>query len=547
MTLMLRFLPLLLATLALACQSRPPKRDLATPGDAPTSSAKALEARGTKPDNAYGPPGQVLNRFAYIPPQCYARTQAVSGKPARNPCFTCHIDSAAPNYVADGELQLLRKLPSGALKNAWLNLFDPPVRRMPAVTDEAVLRHVRASNYFVDGRVALADALRSLPAAWDGQGDGRWDGFVPDVEYRFDEDGFDLRADGTETGWRAFAYYPLPGAFMPTNGSAGDVLIRLPAAFRQDASGKPDRSVYVANLAIVEALVRATRGRAAALHYVGKARALEESGEQPIAPGLFPVGTEFFHTVRYLDVTDTGDVVPAARLKELRYAKKQRWYTPADLKAVVEGEAREQAKSEDGSRPVLWAFDRGIDNGQGWNLQGFIEDASGSLRPQTFEESAYCAGCHGGVGRTTDSIFSFSRRLSGDAPSHGWFHFSQRGLAGVPEPRLGDGSYEYSEYLRQARGGDDYGENEEVRRRFFGQAGELRPEALAKLHRDVTWLLLPSPERALGLDRAYLATVREQSFTRGRDTLPAALHEVMAQATPDERTGVTRALRWFRN
>src|SRR5262249_14987992 len=159
-----------------------------------------------------------------------------------------------------------------------------------------------------------------------------------------------------------------------------------------------------------------------AMHYVGQARALEDSGLFPVAPGLFPTGTEFFHSVRYLDTTDAREVVPAAHLKELRYAKKVRWYNPADLKVIVEGEAREQAKTADGSHPVLWAFDHGIDNGQGWYFQGFIEAADGSLRPQTFEETAYCAGCHGGVGRTTDSIFSFSRKLPASAPGRGWFH-----------------------------------------------------------------------------------------------------------------------------
>src|SRR5262249_52714863 len=157
----------------------------------------------------------------------------------------------------------------------------------------------------------------------------------------------------------AFAHYPLPGAFIPTNGSAGDVLIRLDPVLRQNAAGAPDHAVYVANLAIVEALItradvlvaeldeaqldtdldldgrlgvaqrvafRAGPHETTPMHYAGKARELEKSGQFPILPGLFPVGTEFFHTVRYLDVTDQGEVEPAARLKELRYAKKVRWY-----------------------------------------------------------------------------------------------------------------------------------------------------------------------------------------------------------------------------
>lgn len=538
------------------------------PAAALASSAAAI--------NPYGPPGDVPNHFAYIPPQCYAKSSPRHGTRARNPCYTCHTDSASPNFVADGELQLIRRLPSGALQNLWRNLFEPASSRLPLSSEEEAWRAVRSSNYLVAGRLVLADALRSLPAAWDGQKDGSWDGFVPDVWFNFDAQGFDRGPDGAPTGWRAFTSYPLPGAFLPTNGSAGDVLIRLDPVFRQDTSGELDSQAYVANLAIVEASIKRAdvlidslderrlgtdldldghlgfasrvvfregpRG-STPMHYAGKARALEAAGQLAIAPGLFPVGTELFHTVRYLDVTETGDVVPAARLKELRYARKMRWFEPRDLKAVVEGEAREQAKTADGSRPVLWAFDHGIDNGQGWYFQGFIEAADGSLRPQTFEETAYCAGCHGGVGRTTDSIFSFSRKLASDAPSRGWFHFTQRGLAGVAEPRTRAGVYEYSQYLQQAQAGDDFAENVEVLERFFDERGALRPAALSRLHADVTYLLLPSPQRALALDRAYLATVREQAFSHGRDTVIDGLRNLLAAAAPEERTGVQVAIR----
>ncbi|HVY25395.1 MAG TPA: hypothetical protein VHB79_02545 [Polyangiaceae bacterium] len=570
----MRYSVLLAAATLVACQGATKRGS--EQRAAPLVAAKVLLPAGAAPapvtaGNPYGPPGAVSNHFAYIPPQCYAKVEASAGKRARNPCYTCHTDSVPPNYVGDGELQLTRSLPSGARENPWSNLSAPAPGRVPNPTDDELRRFVRTSNYLIDGRIALAEALRSLPAAWDGQGDGKWDGFVPDVWYRLDEQGFDHAPDGAANGWRAFTAYPLPGAFMPTNGSAGDVLIRLAPAFRQNAAGAPDAAVYVANLAIVEALITRADvpidaldeqplgvdldqdGRLAVarrvvfrvgshgttpMHYVGRAHVLEASGELPIAPGLFPVGTEFFHTVRYLDVTDTGQVVPAAHLKELRYAKKMRWYAGADLKAIIEGEAREQSKTEDGSHPVLWSFDHGIDNGQGWYLQGFIEAADGALRPQTFEETAYCAGCHGGVGRTTDSIFSFARKLGSGAANRGWFHFSQRGLSGVPEPRSRTGVYEYSQYLQQAQGGDDYAENDEVQRRFFDERGAVRPAALAQLHADVTQLLLPSPERALALDRAYLATTREQSFVRGRDTVASAVHNLVGVALPNERTGV---------
>src|SRR5262249_8060192 len=119
-----------------------------------------------------------------------------------------------------------------------------------------------------------------------------------------------------------------------------------------------------------------------------------------------------------------------------------------------------------------------------------------------------------------------------------------RGLRGIAEPRSRAGVYEYSQYLLEAQGGDDFAENDEVLRRFFDAEGALRPAAISQLHHDVTLLLLPSPERALALDRAYLATVREQSFARGRDTLIYALRNVVEAASPNERTGIRKPIRY---
>src|SRR5262249_55480627 len=152
-------------------------------------------------------------------------------------------------------LQLELSLPPAARENPWKNLFDPAMGRHERPTDEAVLAYVRRSNYFDDeGRIALRAHLEPLAPEWDGQGDGRWDGFVPDAWFDFDGRGFDRKKDGTLTGWRAFAYAPFPGAFLPTNGSADDVLIRLDPALRENRSGEPDRVTYEINLAIVEAL-----------------------------------------------------------------------------------------------------------------------------------------------------------------------------------------------------------------------------------------------------------------------------------------------------
>jgi hypothetical protein len=196
------------------------------------------------------------NPFAFIPPQCYTRTQDADGT-VHNLCYACHVNSAAPNYVDDGDLQTLYDFPEPALVNHWTNLF---VDRRPTIagqTDAEILRYVRADNYHdLKGEPALLDRLAQPPAGWNINGDRVWSGYRPDVYFRFDGAGYDLDPDGRRDGWRAYGYMPLPGAFWPANGSADDVLIRLPAAFREREDGGADWTVYETNLAIVEALVK---------------------------------------------------------------------------------------------------------------------------------------------------------------------------------------------------------------------------------------------------------------------------------------------------
>jgi hypothetical protein len=542
---------------------------------------------------AAGPPGRqaarvharVPNPAPYIPPQCFAKTLSGEGPPASNPCYPCHVHSEAPNFNDDADLQLVLLMPPATSSNPWKNLLEPPVARVARSSDADVLAYVRESNYFdPQGRIVLAERLAQLPGDWDQDADRRWSGFVPDVRFVFDERGFDHAADGSRNGWRAFAYAPFPGAFFPTNGSADDVLIRLDPILRQRADGQVDAQVYELNLAVVEALItrsdvpiepvdetafgvdldldgklgraravafdsRASRFRgdggsagepATRMHYVGRALQEERAGNFPIAPGLFPLGTEFFHTVRYLDVGSDGVVTMAARMKEVRYAKKVRYLTYDALAHQAAADAREQAESPDGAHRVRWQKDRGIDNGQGWLFQAFIEDAGGALRPQTREETSACAGCHGGIGITTDSIFSFPRKLGPGAMAGGWFHWSQHDLRGLPEPKRSDGRYEYTLYLQQAHAGDDLRENDEVLRRFFDSHGVLRPSEIDQLHGDISRLLVPSAARALDLDRAYRAIVAEQSFVLGRDVVLAPTPNVYRTVTRGDRTGVGR-------
>src|SRR3546814_10725129 len=42
------------------------------------------------------------------------------------------------------------------------------------------------------------------------------------------------------------------------------------------------------------------------MHYVGRARREQDAGRVHAAAGLFPEGTEFLHSVRYLDIAGDG-------------------------------------------------------------------------------------------------------------------------------------------------------------------------------------------------------------------------------------------------
>jgi hypothetical protein len=150
----------------------------------------------------------------------------------------------------------------------------------------------------------------------------------------------------------------------------------------------------------------------------------------------------------------------------------------------------------------------------------------------------YCAGCHGGVGVTADSTFSFARKLGADARARGWFHWSQAPDVVLPDPKRSDGKYEYAEYLRHNGAGDEFRENGEVMARFFDEKGQLKASEVARLRRDINQLLLPSRARALALNRAYRAVVREQSFVRGRDAVLAPGHNVHQQVEAGSATGI---------
>jgi hypothetical protein len=91
--------------------------------------------------------------------------------------------------------------------------------------------------------------------------------------------------------------------------------------------------------------------------------------------------------------------------------------------------------------------------------------------------------------------------------------------------------------LAEAGAGDDLRENGEVLARFF-DGSRLRQAEVRRLHGDIARLLLPSPARAIALDRAYRAIVLEQSFALGRGALAAPAHNVYRTVTLRAPTGI---------
>ncbi|MFC3105293.1 hypothetical protein ACFOSU_15535 [Salinisphaera aquimarina] len=512
---------------------------------------------------------------AYVPPQCYTKTTLADGS-AANTCYSCHTNGRKPNFINDTDLQLAydfaNPMRTARKGNPWTNLFVDRSDVVAAVSDADILAYVRESNYRgPDGDIALADRLTRVPKGWDANRDGHWSGFVPDVGFDFDNAGFDHAANGDYTGWRAYAYTPLPGSFLPTNGSFDDVLIRLPEAFRQGASGQFDADIYALNFAIVESVVkqrdvpidpvdendvgvdlnrdgRLDQARQVTfdwapregrdMSWVGRAR----SDNAKLAAGLFPKGTEFIHTLRYLDVNDDGKVVRGARMKELRYARKQSWFTYSDLRQKDFLDAKEAHDFPNRPERFRGDVEHGLANGVGWVYQGFIEDARGDLRPQTFAETTSCMGCHGGVGATTDSTFSFARKLDASTPGHGWTWWDQRPVASLPEPLLADGRPEYATYLKINHAGDEFRSNFEIIDRFFNADGSLKQSELNALKTRIGALVLPSADRATSLDKAYRAIVREQSFEQGRAAHVQPMPNVYRQVLAGQSTGIDKPL-----
>ncbi|MCS6806319.1 MAG: hypothetical protein RMM98_04220 [Acidobacteriota bacterium] len=468
--------------------------------------------------------GQTVNLEAVVPPQCYTKTAGVA-----NPCWTCHTVPmlVSNNFLVDWELQEEYAFSDFALTNRWTNLFVDRSEKIAAISDQEALQYIREDNY------------TPLQRALSGRSD--YPGYVPDLDFSlgFDEEGF--AKDGS--GWRAIRYKPFLGTFWPTNGSTDDVMIRLPRAFQTDADGKLSREIYKINLAILEAAIAGNPLMSdkelihpvepinetlvgidlnknnrldIATEIVGlPARYVGGASNVVVTRALYPQGTEFLHTVRYID--PDNPTLLSTRMKEVRYSRKVLFL---DTWALLRAYEKEFNDKQENVLPIFAGSPLvGLRNSFGWQLQGFIEDERGRLRLQTEEEHRFCMGCHSAVGVTVDQTFTLARKVPGAA---GWRHQDLRGIPDVPQ--AGHAEPEILTYFKRVTGGDEFRSNQEVLDRFFpsGQLDEVSVRRAAPGgDQDITFLIAPSRSRALQLNKAYMALAREQRFELGRDTLLA--------------------------
>lgn len=418
------------------------------------------------------------------------------------------------NDLDDGGLQGAYIFSDEGLNNHWKNLFVDRSEWIARISDENIQAYVNSDNY------------SELAAKLQAQ---NWKGFIPDLKNyhkaanAFDDQGF--AKDGSH--WVAFNYKPFPGTFWPTNGSTDDVVIRLPTPLRE-SGGVYNRQIYLLNLSLVELTIKnlpkitipGTDEHTLGIDLDGngtlnetqellkRERYLGDAADIRVVPQQYPEQTEMMHSVRYIGSDDAGNIFVPERMKELRYMKKIRVLSQDDIRSRY---ARERKEKNQGELPNFNDHgELGMENGFGWMLQGYIEDYSGELRPQTHEETFFCMGCHAAVGATIDQTFAFARKVTG---AQGWGYINLKGMKDAPS--ISEPHGEILHYLQRAGGGSEFRENPEMLSRWFTGDG-LVDEAKVTAA-DVYSLITPSKERALALNKAYTHIVRHQSYIYGRD------------------------------
>lgn len=465
---------------------------------------------------AYLEKNEIYNPEAVIPPQCYTKTE---GK--HNPCYACHQSYSKKenrsNMMSDADLQGDYEFSDVGLTNSWKNLFVDRREIIKDMSDTLIMDWINQDNY--------------QPFIEKQQQDQDWGGEITPIENLADAaEAFGphgLAKDGSH--WVAFNYKPFPSTFWPTNGSTGDAMIRLPESFREK-DGEYSFDVYFANLGLVELNLKdleevsvpviseiqvgvdlngngelepAIDTIIAREHYVGDAMGVK------LDSMLYPEQTEFLHTVRYLGIDETGNIYNAKRMKEVRYMKKHNFMPRQRLRGAYMLEAKE--KMAESLPKTIYLGDRGIDNGFGWTINGYIENEQGQLRAQHSQELTFCNGCHKTVGSTLDQTFSFPRKVDGAA---GWGYIDLTKMTDVPT--VGSEKGEFLTYFERVGGGDEFRQNKEMIAKWFHADGRVNREKVESVN-SLYELIMPSKQRALDLNKAYLSIVKEQSYIYGRD------------------------------
>ena len=566
----------------------------------PATAANAASAAVPGfPKGDYRSPLTFANPYAHIPAQCYIETS----RGTQNACLFCHANGVYkaglgnnfPQAGAEprlGNLQLeysftpFNPFTASPSRNPWENTLTPEKLREAVAAlgldpaDWDMERTIRQDNW----RAAFARRPGD-PRAWDGGGDEDpfrlFPGLDP-ADLPADADGFvrsssarnGLFQDGDSrwlTGWRAVNFMPY-GIFTPMTGSVSGIYLRLPQHFMRREDGTFDLEIYRQNLDLLERAIQDRLRPEDGGTYRGAARSVA------VERGLYPVGTEFAHPLHYVDVAADGRdpaISPypggrARRVKEIRYLFKWKPFYPSQFRPGV----KEEGAPLYGNDRQGW-----VDNGVGWYLAGYIEDAGGELRPQNREELAQCIGCHSGVastefpqftsgtGNTVDSTWALPRKFAGDL---GWREMDYLGYlaradaqpdATPGQARLGDPlnrglqKGELRHFLDHVVGVSLYGDLPAAIERFL--ADVIRPErgyaaawpaldtasaegfqhsqaVRQQLLRELTArgdyltaegairgeLLYPPKDDALAAARRYRQVVVTQRYAKGKEVFP---------------------------
>ncbi len=529
------------------------------------------------------------NPYANIPAQCYIETSFGT----QNACLFCHSNAAAKQKLGStlaqagfddyiGNLQLEYAFGPADIFTRSPNINPWENTITPHKLDEAFANlninadtwdmqsYIKSDNWQEaynkkrgDAKVSDSgikdDSFRLFPALNPAALPADDDGFVRtqnSAEMLFSD------AKGLNTGWRAVNFMPY-GIFTPHTGSVSGIYIRLDAKFMQDANGTFSLDIYKQNLELLEQAIQ-DRIENNRTHYVGRA------SDVPLYRGLFPLRTEFAHPLHYVDVDADGvsSKFPGTRsthVKEIRYMYK--W----EMRHTDEPVTKEENAPLYYNENETW-----IDNGAGWWMSAFIEDANGSLRGQKPEELMQCVGCHSskygfepaqftsGTSNTIDTVWSFSRKFAGDL---GWREMDYLGYKRDPHANTNETSGsahrgdpinrdanmgEYRKFLNHVVGASLYGEMPKSMEAYlkgvitsangysddfptlaFENVAQLKAiqEMRLKLVREFTAkkdyltadgflqapLLYPTLEESLKGATGYRKVVATQRYTKGKD------------------------------